>query len=127
MLTIWKLYLEDWHLNNLMSYKHLLTARLVLVMQSQSRLSENALQEGIKQFAFSNWEKLNDRQKKYAKKVWAVITYKWRWQIAMNIPYLALFLLDRSIPAVHQFDMALLATITSKLSVPAFVSLWMGF
>ena len=40
-----------------MIYKHLLITFFVLVMQSQSRLSESALQEGIKQFAFSNWEK----------------------------------------------------------------------
>ena len=109
-----------------MSYKHLLITFFVLVMQSQSRLSESALQEGIKQFAFSNWEKLNARQKKYAKNAWGVITYKWQWQIAMNVPYLAIFLLDRFIPAVHQFDTALLATITSKLPIPAFLSSWMG-
>ncbi len=92
-------------------------------MQSQSGMRLN---ESIQQFAGSRWESLTDRQKTYAKKVWGVITYKWRWQIAMNIPYFAIFLLDRTIPAVHQFDMALLATITSKLPVPAFISSWIG-
>ncbi len=96
-------------------------------MQSDTRLSKSSTLEGIKQFALSNWERLTERQKSYAKKVWGVLTYKWRWQIAMNIPYLLIFLLDRSIPAVHRFDMALLATITSKISIPNFISSWMGF
>ncbi len=95
-------------------------------MQSQSGLSEIDVQERIKQFAISNWGKLSDRQRTFAKKAWGVMTYKWRWQIAMNVPYLAIFLLDRTIPAVHKFDMALLASITSKLPIPAFMSSWLG-
>ena len=95
-------------------------------MQSQGGLSAVGLQERVKQFVVTIWETMSDRQKTYAKKAWSVLTYKWRWQIAMNVPYLGIFLLDRSIPAVHKFDMALLATITSKLPVPAFISSWMG-
>ena len=95
-------------------------------MQSQGDFSEVRLQERIKDFADGKWENLTDRQKIYAKKAWGVITYKWRWQIAMNVPYLAIFLLDRTIPAVHQFDMTLLSTLTSKLPIPAFISSWMG-
>ena len=95
-------------------------------MQSQGGLSEVSFLERIKQFAESKWDSLTDPQKKYAKRAWGVMTYKWRWQIAMNVPYLAIFLLDRTIPAVHQFDMALLATVTSKLPIPAFISSWMG-
>ena len=95
-------------------------------MQSQSHLSESLVLGRIKQFASINWERLNERQKSYAKKAWALITYKWRWQIAINVPYLAIFLLDRSFPAVHQFDMAILATITSKLPLPDFFSSWIG-
>ena len=95
-------------------------------MQSQGGLSEVGVQERLKQFAESKWEGLTDRQKTYAKKAWGVMTYKWRWQIAMNVPYLAIFLLDRTVPAVHQFDMALLATITSKLPLPSFIFSWMG-
>ena len=99
---------------------------LALAMQSQGGLADIDSLERIKQFSEKKWEALTDRQKKYAKKSWAVMTYKWRWQIAMNIPYLAIFLLDRSVPAVHKFDIALLATITSKLPIPAFMSSWMG-
>ena len=95
-------------------------------MHSKNNLSERSDLESIKQFTVSNWNKLTEGQKNYAKKAWGIITYKWRWQIAINIPYLALFILDRSIPAVHKFDIALLVTITSKLPIPNFVSSWMG-
>ena len=95
-------------------------------MQSQGGLSEVGLQNRLTQFAKSKWESLTTRQKSIIKKIWQVLTYKWRWQIAMNIPYLAIFMLDRTVPAVHQFDMALLATITSKLPIPTFMYSWMG-
>ena len=97
-----------------------------LAMQSQGGLSEVGRQNRLKQLGESKWESLTDSQKTYAKKAWGVLTYKWRWQIAMNVPYLAMFVLDRTVPAVHKFDMALLATITSKLPIPAFISSWMG-
>ncbi len=97
-----------------------------LGMHSQGGLSEANFAQRIKEFAGSKWDALTDRQKTFAKKVWGVITYKWRWQIAMNVPYLAIFLLDRTIPAVHQFDMALITTITSRLPIPAFISSWIG-
>ena len=99
---------------------------MIFAMQSQGGLSDVGFVERIKQVSENKWESLSDRQRKYAKKAWGVMTYKWRWQIAMNVPYLAIFLLDRTVPAVHQFDMALLAMVTSKLPIPAFISSWMG-
>ena len=95
-------------------------------MQSQGDVSNFGLQEKIKRLAEAKWEALTDRQKTYAKKAWGVMTYKWRWQIAMNIPYLAIFLLDKNVPSVHQFDMNLLAIITSKIPMPAFISSMIG-
>ncbi len=80
----------------------------------------------VKQFAQLKWGNLNDRQKTFLKKGWGVITYKWRWQIAMNIPYLAIFILDRTIPAVHQFDMAVLNAVVSRLPIPELISSRMG-
>ena len=96
-------------------------------MQSQGGFSKVGLQEGIRRFAGRKWEGLTDHQKNLVKKAWGVITYKWRWQIALNIPYLAIFILDRTIPAVHDFDMNLLAMVTSNLPVPAFISSWLRF
>ena len=92
-------------------------------MQSQSGLSQFGIFERSKHFAAKKWESLTDGQKSIAKRVWGIITYKWKWQIAMNIPYLAIFLLDRTIPAVHQFNIALLAMVTSRLPIPSFISL----
>ena len=95
-------------------------------MQSQGDFSEVDLKERLNQFAERKWETLTENQKTFAKKIWGILTYQWSWQIAMNVPYLAIFILDRSIPAVHSFDMALLSSITSKLPIPAFISSWMS-
>ena len=99
---------------------------LDLPMQSQGDLSGNIFLERIQHVAENKWNSLTERQKIYARKAWGVMTYKWRWQIAMNVPYLAIFLLDRTLPGVHQFNMVLLASISSKLPIPAFMSSWMG-
>ena len=95
-------------------------------MQSQGDLPEVGLKDRLNQFAESKWENLTDPQRTYVKKAWGILTYKWRWQIAMNVPYLGIFLLDQTVPAVHQFDMVLLAKITSKLPIPTFMSSLMG-
>ncbi len=96
------------------------------MMQSQGDLSEVRFPLRLKQLADSKWESLTNRQKTYLKKIWGILTYKWRWQIAMNVPYLAIFLLDRTVPAIHRFDMALMASVTSKLPIPSFISSWIG-
>ena len=93
-------------------------------MQSQGGLSDVGLQERFKRFAYAQWESLPDSQKISAKKVWGVITYKWRWQIAMNIPYLVIFVLDRTVPAIHKFDMVLLSSIATRIHLPSFISSW---
>ena len=95
-------------------------------MQSQSNLNQGGLLEGAKQIFNNKWETLTDDQQSFLRKGWSVITYKWRWQIAMNIPYLSIFLLDRTIPAVHEFDVKLLATMMSFIPIPAFISSWLG-
>ncbi len=109
-----------------MGYKGFFIWLLVMKSQGELSLSGDSFKERIKNFAVRKWESLTEKQKTYAKKAWGVLTYKWRWQIAMNVPYLAIFVLDRTVPAVHQFDMALLGSITSKLPIPAFISSWMG-
>ncbi|KGG29646.1 hypothetical protein EV12_0057 [Prochlorococcus sp. MIT 0701] len=40
----------------------------------------------------------------------------------MNIPYLAIFILDRTIPAVHKFNMDLLSSLMARLPIPEFLS-----
>ena len=91
-------------------------------MHSESGLSEISFSERLRAFTESRWEALSEPQKVLAKKFWGILTYKWRWQIAMNIPYLILFLLDRTIPSVHKFDMAILHSITSRIPLPEFLA-----
>ncbi len=95
-------------------------------MQSSNENSVIFPYKKISTYALKRWSKLTARQKGWLKKTWSVITYKWRWQIAMNVPYLAIFALDRTIPAVHQFDMNLLASVTSKLPIPELISKSIG-
>ncbi len=95
-------------------------------MQFQGDSSDLGVQVRVKEAAIRKWDDLSDKQKAILQKVWGVITYKWRWQIAMNIPYLAVFILDRTVPAVHQFDMNILSILTSHIPIPAFISSWLG-
>ena len=107
-----------------MSYKGV---RSEFHMLSKGNLSESAFLKGLKKVAIQIWALLSENQKNLAKKAWGVMTYKWKWQIALNIPYLAIFILDRSIPAVHEFDMNLVSSITSQIPIPAFISSIMKF
>ncbi len=93
-------------------------------MQSQGRVSQTNYQERIRQNAITKWESLSDSQKSYAKKAWGIITYKWRWQIAMNIPYLLIFTLDRTVPAIHRFDIKLLTSVSSNLHLKEILASW---
>ena len=95
-------------------------------MQSTTIISKKTIKDNLMQFFNQKWDNFGERQKKYAKKLWSIISYKWRWQIAMNIPYFMFFILDKTVPQIHEFDMALLATITSRLPIPTFVSGWFG-
>ena len=70
-----------------------------------------------------NWEELDDSQKLILTKIWKVLTYKWQLQILSNLPFLLWFALDKSIPQVHEFDIAML----SYLNVPEWVLSFMGF
>ena len=95
-------------------------------MQSESSLSRVGSLDRLKAISHEQWDKLTDRQKLYAKKAWGIITYKWRWQIAMNIPYVLIFALDKTVPAVHKFDLKIISYITSKLPVPEFMTSLFG-
>ena len=70
-----------------------------------------------------NWEELDDSQKLILTKIWKVLTYKWQLQILFNMPFLLWFALDKSIPQVHEFDIAML----SYLNVPEWALSFMGF
>jgi hypothetical protein len=44
-------------------------------------------------------------------KAWKVITWRWRLQLAINAPFGMLWVADKTYPAVHAFDMSVLAAL----------------
>tara|TARA_B100000212_G_C27034485_1_gene388776 strand:- start:250 stop:549 length:300 start_codon:yes stop_codon:yes gene_type:complete len=70
-----------------------------------------------------NWQNLDEAQKQTLLKIWKVLTYKWKFQILLNIPFLLWWILDASIIKVHEFDMMLI----SYLNLPDWATSMMGF
>ena len=69
------------------------------------------------------WSNLSDSQQAILKKIWMILTYKWQWQIILNAPFLVIWILDQTIPAVHSFDMKLI----SSLPIPMTIKTLLGF
>ena len=47
-------------------------------------------------------------------KIWKVVTWRWRLQLAINAPFGVLWIADKTNPAVHAFDMSILAAIHAE-------------
>ena len=77
-------------------------------MDSQSVVNKNSFFEKIKARLENFWSNLSEYQQSILKKVWQILTYKWQWQIVLNSPFLIIWLLDKNIPSVHQFNMQIL-------------------
>ena len=69
------------------------------------------------------WSNLSDSQQIILKKIWLILTYKWQWQLILNAPFLLIWILDQTIPAVHSFDMELI----SSLPIPMEIKTLLGF
>ena len=69
------------------------------------------------------WSSLSDSQQASLRKIWMILTYKWQWQIILNAPFLIIWILDKTIPAVHSFDMKLI----SSLPIPIGIKTLLGF
>ena len=69
------------------------------------------------------WSNLSENQQSILKKIWSILTYKWQWQIILNAPFLVIWVLDQTIPAVHSFDMQLI----SSLPIPLIIKTYLGF
>ena len=69
------------------------------------------------------WSNLSEKQQAILKKIWSILTYKWQWQIILNAPFLVIWILDQTIPAVHSFDMQLI----SSLPIPLTIKSLLGF
>ena len=69
------------------------------------------------------WSNLSESQQAILRKIWMILTYKWQWQIILNAPFLIIWILDKTIPAVHSFDMNLI----SSLPIPIGIKTLLGF
>ena len=69
------------------------------------------------------WSNLSDKQRSILKKIWSILTYKWQWQIILNAPFLVIWILDQTIPAVHSFD----TNLVSSLPLPTIIKSYLGF
>ena len=70
-----------------------------------------------------NLEDLYDSLKTKLIKIWKVLTYRWQLQILFNLPFLLWWVLDKSFPKVHKFDM----TILNYLNLPDWALSFIGF
>ena len=70
-----------------------------------------------------NWEELDDALKTKLIKIWSILTYKWQLQILFNLPFLLWWVVDKSLPKVHEFDLKIL----NYLNLPDWVLSFIGF
>ena len=92
-------------------------------MDSQTAANKNGIINNLNTNLQDFWSDLSENQKSIFKKIWSILTYKWQWQIILNAPFLVLWVLDQTIPAVHSFDMQLI----SSLPIPTIIKTYLGF
>ena len=51
-------------------------------------------------------------------KAWKIITWRLRFQLAINAPFGVLWVADKTNPAVHAFDMSVLAALHAEWLAP---------
>ena len=85
--------------------------------------SLNTESKNIFSLISKNWENLDDSIKNKLMKIWSVLTYKWQLQILFNLPFLLWWILDKSFPKVHEFDVKIL----SYLNLPDWALSFIGF
>ena len=92
-------------------------------MDSQPAANKNSIINKVNTNLQDFWSNLSEKQQSILKKIWSVLTYKWQWQIILNAPFLGIWLLDQTIPAVHSFNMQLI----SSLPIPMTIKTYLGF
>ena len=90
-------------------------------MNTQDSL--NTKSKNLFELISKNWEDLDESIKTKLIKIWKVLTYKWQLQILFNLPFLLWWVLDKSFPKVHKFDM----TILNYLNLPDWALSFFGF
>ncbi len=92
-------------------------------MNSNSPANKNSFIYKVNSNLENFWSNLSEKQRSIVKKFWSILTYKWQWQIILNAPFLVIWILDQSIPAIHSFDMQLI----SSLPIPMKIKTLLGF
>ena len=92
-------------------------------MDSQTASGKNSSLNKINANIQDFWSNLSEKQRSILKKIWSILTYKWQWQIILNAPFLVIWILDQTIPAVHAFD----SNLISSLPIPMVVKTYLGF
>tara|TARA_Y100001968_G_scaffold8095_1_gene6833 strand:+ start:276 stop:557 length:282 start_codon:yes stop_codon:yes gene_type:complete len=92
-------------------------------MDSKSAANTKGFMNQVNENLQAFWSNLSDSQQTILKKIWSILTYKWQWQIILNAPFLVVWILDQTIPAVHNFDMKLI----SSLPIPMIIKTLLGF
>ena len=92
-------------------------------MNSQSAAEKKSGVNKISSNLQDFWSNLSEKQQSILKKIWSILTYKWQWQIILNAPFLVIWILDQTIPAVHTFNMELI----SSLPIPEIIKTFLGF
>ena len=92
-------------------------------MNSKSAADKNDLLYEVKSNLLNFWSKLSEKKQSILKKSWSILTYKWQWQIILNAPFLVFWILDKTIPSVHSFNMKLI----SSLPIPMAIKTLLGF
>ena len=92
-------------------------------MESNSAADKNDFIYKVNSNLKDFWSNLSEKQKSILKKIWSILTYKWQWQIILNAPFLLIWVLDQTIPAVHSFDMQII----SSLPLPTIIKTYLGF
>ena len=85
--------------------------------------SLNTEPKNLYNLILKNWDELDDSLKIKLIKIWRVLTYKWQLQILFNLPFLLWWVLDKSFPKVHEFDI----TILNYLNLPDWALSFIGF
>ena len=92
-------------------------------MDSQTAADKNNIVNKLSTNLQDLWGNLSENQQSILKKIWSILTYKWQWQIILNSPFLVIWILDQTIPAVHAFDIELI----SSIPIPMTIKTLLGF
>ena len=92
-------------------------------MDSNTAADKNGIINRVKRNLQDFWANLSENQQSFLKKIWSILTYKWQWQIILNAPFLVIWILDQTIPAVHSFNIQLI----SSLPIPLIIKTYLGF